>query len=65
MLEIQFPAAIMNRGYCENTIENLHILGHRKLLSSAWSSDIGLKMLGLVNFDKRKCYVLFIKQEKI
>ena len=22
-------------------------------------------MLGLVNFDKRKCYVLFVKQEKI
>ena len=24
----------------------------------------GFKMLGLVNFDKRECYVLFITQEK-
>ena len=60
----------MNRGYCENTIENVHIspLGPPGPTENYFLLRgvvmFGFKMLGLVNFDKRECYVLFITQEK-
>ena len=61
---------IQNRGFDENALEHVHIpplgppgptendcLMHRVVM-------FGLEMLGLVNFDKRKRYVLFIKKDK-
>ena len=69
MLEVQFLAArFQRRVSCENMMENVHIppLGppgptenHFFMREVVMS---GLKMLGLVKFDK-KSYVLFFKKE--
>ena len=62
---------IQNRGSGVNMIENVHIphLGPPGQTENDFLIRgvvmFGFKMLGLVNFDKRGCYVLFIKQEKI